>query len=255
MYDTASAFSSAARSPPSVVFGHRHPVRDPSKSPRPGPGGDCSIPSFAKDNIRSQKGFPFGERLKTEREIAIACGYVCARPCIPPAFVTSEAPGFPPPLPLEARTKYQVSLKTTPTSVVECSLGTEYVTVVHTRLAGGASHGRTFCSSSPSWTGRLPWETWVQRLEAAFLSHLLQMTTSKLVAAPNLGTGFLTSMKCCVPSGTRLACAVLSLFSAPSHDMSRYPEPPAPGGNCKVPSFVDDNKRENKGVVRRHERC
>lgn len=30
----------------------------------------------------------------------------------------------------------------------------------------------------------------------------------------------------------------------------RFPEPPAPGGNCKVPSFVDENKRLNKGVVR-----
>ena len=28
----------------------------------------------------------------------------------------------------------------------------------------------------------------------------------------------------------------------------RFPEPPAPGGNTKIPSFVEENKNKGKGV-------
>jgi len=33
---------------------------------------------------------------------------------------------------------------------------------------------------------------------------------------------------------------------------SSIPEPPAPGGNCRIPSFVEDDKALNKGVVFGH---
>lgn len=145
---------SRSRTPPRVTFGHRTPLPDPDRSPRPAPGGTYSIPSFTQESIKAQKGATFGQRLKSKREIAIACGCVQrsrvraggAEPGGGRAAASHPTWAVRPDSPrhrlLAARTRSRVSLTTTRTSTAACSLGTGCVAQAGSSVVG-ARRGRT----------------------------------------------------------------------------------------------------------------
>ena len=201
-----------------VVFGHKTKTdeqiaKELGRYPTLAPGGSVRIESFAHDNkVRLREG-------------AVACLHVVSLLCTRSSAVgchsvTGESPRL-----------GECGLR------VHCNLTSDVWRVrLKSDMEMAQSLGR-WSRLGPGGSYRVPsfvHDNQVQNKGVVFGNKL----KSRMEMLQAIGY-----------AGWHMTLVASALTNIVGVSLYRYPFPPAPGGNCKVPSFVADNIAQNKGVI------